>query len=106
MKSYAYCITLLAGLIAAPAALADVTPVDYRFGATVFNDDGERILVHSRPPVTISILPGGATWPRLSLDDTGRIYAGNIVIDAATKRIVTRAATTLALPYDITIKET
>lgn len=106
MKSYAHCITLLAGLIAAPAALADVTPVNYRVGATVFNDDGERILVHSTPPVTIAILPGGATWPRLSLYDTGHIYAGNIVIDAATKRIVMRAGSTLALPYGVTIKET
>lgn len=91
------------GILLAPIATSQVMPFNYRVGATVMSEDAHQIVVHAVNPVTISIQPGGTTWPVLSLDDTGRIYAGNIVIDAASGKAVVHDNATLTLGHDIEI---
>ena len=89
---------------AAPLAYADVTPYSYRIGAVTIFETEFDIVLHAAPPVTVAILPGGKTWPRLTLDDTGQMYAGNVLIAAATGRAATHAAATLVLPYGVAIR--
>jgi hypothetical protein len=40
-------------------------------GATQVTEDGQQILIHAAPPLTIAILPGGHNWPLLSLGEDG-----------------------------------
>ena len=94
---------LLSGLTLTPAAMAGVTAFDYRLGATTVTEDQQQIVVHAQPPVTVAILPGGKTWPTLSLDEAGHIYAGATVIDAATGRHVSHTDAALALPHAVEI---
>jgi hypothetical protein len=98
-------IILILSLIA-PIASADETSFSYHLGAMKVVEDYDKIVVHSTPPVAVSILPGGPTWPALSLDETGKIYAGNVVIDPATGILATNLAATLVLPYGLTVAET
>jgi hypothetical protein len=95
------CIFLAAGLGLAEPALAGVAAFDYHLGATRVSEDQYQIVIHAQPAVTVAILPGGKTWPALSLDEAGRIYAGGTVIDGATGRVVTRTDAALALPHGV-----
>ena len=100
------CIVLTAGLGLglAQAALAGVAAFDYQLGATRVSEDQHQIVIHAQPAVTVAILPGGKTWPALSLDEAGRIYAGGTVIDGATGRVVARADAALALPHGVEVE--
>ena len=93
----------LVGLGVAQAALAGVTAFDYQLGATRVSEDQHQIVIHAQPPVTVAILPGGKSWPALSLDEAGHIYAGGTVIDNATGRALTSAGAALALPHDVEV---
>lgn len=57
--------------------------------------------MQATPQVKIDILSSGRSWPILSLDEAGEIYAGNAVIDTASGRHQLRAHAILALPYDV-----
>jgi hypothetical protein len=83
---------------------ANETPLKYRIGATVFSESEQQLVVHASAPLTISVLAGGATWPRVSLDAVGLIYVGNVVIDGATGSVVQHPNETLVLPHDVAIK--
>ena len=80
-----------AGLGLGQAALAGVSTFNYQLGETRVSEDQQQIVIHASPSVTVAILPGGKTWPALSLDEAGRIYAGGKVIDGATGRVVAHA---------------
>lgn len=95
------CIIFAGGWSLAPVALADVTAFDYHLGATRVSEDQYQIVIHAQPAVTVAILPGGKTWPALSLDGDGRIYAGGTVIDGATGRTVASTDAALALPHGV-----
>lgn len=90
-------------LLMAQVAMADVIPFTYYLGAVAATEGEDNIVIHATPPFKVAILPGGKSWPILSLDETGRIYAGNTVIDAASgnARVITSA--TLALPHDVKV---
>lgn len=75
---------------------------DYQLEATRVTEDAQQIVIHAQPPVTVSVLPGGKTWPLLALDAGGRIYAGATVIDARTGR-VTPGEPALALPAGVSV---
>lgn len=94
---------LLAGLWSAQAAVAEVMPFDYRLGTTTVTEDGEQILIHASPPISIAILPGGRNWPILSLGEDGRVYAGAKVLDAATGQLLTQSDATLLLPHGVEV---
>lgn len=87
-----------------PPALADVTAFEYRLGGTTVSENQHRIVIHARTTVAISILPGGRNWPLLSLDEQGRIYAGNTIIDADTGKTVSYPQETLVLPHGVSMK--
>ncbi|NVD72036.1 hypothetical protein HUX88_15955 [Duganella sp. BJB1802] len=93
----------VAGLFLAHSALAGVNAFDYRLGATSVSEDQYRIVIHAQPAIAVDILPGGRSWPALSLDEAGRIYAGGTVIDSATGRVVSRADAALALPHGVEV---
>lgn len=97
------CTVFAVGLGLAQAALAGVTAFDYQLGATRVSEDQHQIVIHAQPAVTVAILPGGKTWPALSLDEAGRIYAGGTVIDGATGRAVARTDAALALPHGVEV---
>lgn len=97
IKKYAL-IALLA-----PATMACAAPFTYQLGATRISEAPRQIVVHARAPVTVAILPGGATWPLLSLDENGRIYVGNVVIDGSTGMAVNYPKATLVLPHDVEV---
>lgn len=90
----------------APIASADETSFSYHLGAMKVVEDYDKIVVYSTPSVVVSILPGGPTWPALSLDETGRIYAGNVVIDPLTGHLATNLTATRVLPHGVTVTQT
>jgi hypothetical protein len=91
--------------LTAPIAVADVTKSVYHIRATKVIEGERNIFIHSKPLVTVAVLPGGPTWPALSLDDTGRIYAGNVVIDPVTGMLTTNPKATLVLQHGVTITD-
>ncbi len=91
------------GLGLAQAALAGVAAFDYQLGATRVSEDQYQMVIHAQPAVSVEILPGGRTWPALSLDEAGRIYAGGTVIDGATGRVVEHADAALVLPHGVEV---
>lgn len=99
MKSMLF---LFLGLVAT-VAIADVTSFAYHIGPTKVVEDYNNIFILSKPPVTVAILPGGPTWPALSLDEIGRIYAGNVVIDPVTGKLTTNSKATLVMPQGVTL---
>jgi hypothetical protein len=93
----------LGSVTLAPVALAGAMAFDYRIGATAVTEDRQQMVIHAQTPVTVAILGGGKTWPPVSIDETGRIYAGGAVIDAVTGRLVSHTDTTLAIPYGVEV---
>ena len=89
------------GLGLVQSALAGVAAFDYHLGATRVSEDQHHIVIHAQSAVTVAILPGGKTWPKLSLDEAGRIYVGGTVIDGATAQVVASADADLTLPYGV-----
>lgn len=91
-------------LVALPAmAQAGTATFDYRLGATRVNEDQHHIVIHAQPAVTVAILPGGKTWPPLSLDETGRIHVGGTVMDSATGRVLARTDAAMLLPHGVSL---
>lgn len=86
-------------------AFAGVTPFEYHIGAVTASEYGRNIVLNVTPPVFVSIMPGGATWPPLSLDESGTIYAGNIIINSASGIAVKHQNATVILPYGIELSE-
>lgn len=95
---------LFVGLVTT-VAMADATLFSYHLGATNVMDGYDSMVVQSKPPVNIAILPGGPTWPALSLDEAGSIYAGNVVIDPITGMLTTNPKATLVLQHGVTITD-
>ncbi len=77
---------LFLSLSLSQAACAQSDDLRYKVGNTVFSEVDNRLVIHTVPPTLIEIQPGGKLWPLVSLDEAGRIYAGNSVIDANSGR--------------------
>lgn len=75
--------SLIFSLLGLAAASVHADELRYKIGNTAFSEDMHRITIHTVPPTSIDILPGGKPWPLLALDESGHIYAGGEVIDAA-----------------------
>lgn len=91
------------GLLIAPLVTADVVPFNYRLGTVAVTESEHRIVVHALPPIAVDILPGGKSWPILSLDESGAIRAGATVVDAVTAAASTDALATLVLPHGVRV---
>jgi hypothetical protein len=97
----------------APAALvfcqtvcAQQSTIEYALGSVRVIDKDEAILLDARPPLSIKVLPGGHTWPRLALDEDGRIYVGATIVDSSDGHVLASDAgtdTTVALPYNVRV---
>jgi hypothetical protein len=86
-----------------PNVFAGSAPLAYNVGPTFVSESQQQILVHASSPISVSILPGGATWPRMSLDEAARIYIGNVVVDATTSSTVRHRKATLVLAHGVEI---
>ena len=86
-------------------ALAQMEPFDYRLGKILVNESVSKIVIQAERPVTVDVSMGGYNWPLFSLDETGRIYAGNVVIDSDTGSILVHPTATLALWKGLEINE-
>ncbi|MES3021330.1 MAG: hypothetical protein V4857_07065 [Pseudomonadota bacterium] len=71
------------------SALAQVQPMHYKIGSTVFVEDTERLVIQSTPEINVDILPGGKLWPPVVIDETARIFVGNVVVDAESGKWLT-----------------
>lgn len=83
----------------------------YKIGNTSFEETAEHITIETLPNLRAAILPGGHTWPPLSLDLTGQVYLGPAVINAATGKASGLpspggAAAQLRYPYGLSITPT
>lgn len=95
---------LIAGVFVWGDAYAQSNAFTYKIGNTAVTETDELITVQSMPPVRVSILPGGHTWPPLSLDPAGRIYAGPTVIEAASaKSSANVSAAAFTYPYGLIV---
>jgi hypothetical protein len=86
-------------------AMAHGTEFRYYLGTTTVSENNTKIIVHALTPIAIDILPGGITWPTLSLDEKGHLYIGNAILNPASGISMTHPTETLALPYDIGVIE-
>lgn len=66
---------------------AQVVPYEFRLGVVRASADADHIVIHASQEINIEILGGGRTWPSLFLDEDGRIYAGENIIDPVTGRV-------------------
>lgn len=94
---------LLLVCLGTQAANADGMPFNYHLGDIVVHESERHMVVQATLPVTIDILPGGKSWPILSLDEAGRIYVGNAIIDATSGKHVVHPHAMLALPYHVVV---
>lgn len=90
-------------LASVPNVFAGSAPLEYNVGLTSVSESGLQILVSASTPISVSILPGGATWPRMSLDEAGRIYIGNVVVDATARSTVRHRRATMMLAHGVEI---
>jgi len=79
-----YTAVLLASALVNIDVQAQMATMHYKVGNVAFSEDARHIQIHSKPQVGIEVLPGGHTWPRLQLDESGRIFAGSTAIEPAT----------------------
>ena len=79
-----YAAVLLASALVNIDVQAQMATMHYKVGNVAFSEDARHIQIHSKPQVGIEVLPGGHTWPRLQLDESGRIFAGSTAIEPAT----------------------
>jgi hypothetical protein len=86
-------------------AVAGLTQSVYYIGALRVSESGSAIILQTKPPIIVSVLPGGKTWPVLALDESGIIYAGNTVIDSSTGRTTSNPEKLLSLPQNTWISE-
>jgi hypothetical protein len=71
-------------------------------------EDAKSIVIHMSTPLSIQLLPGGHTWPLLSLDEDGKIYVGATIIDSKRSKFLSddvNNQTALALPHGYSILE-
>jgi hypothetical protein len=86
-------------------AMAHGTEFRYYLGTTTVSENNTKIIVHALTPIAIDILPGGITWPTLSLDEKGHLYIGNAILNPASGISMTHPTETLALPHDLGVIE-
>jgi hypothetical protein len=86
-------------------AMAHGTEFRYYLGTTAVSENNTKIIVHALTPITIDILPGGITWPTISLDEKGHLYIGNAILNPASGISMTHPTETLALPHDLGVIE-
>lgn len=97
---------LCVGLMLYKHAMAQVDPFIYHLSTLQVREDAENIVIHATRPIHIQVLPGGHTWPRLTLDEQGSIYVGDKVIPfggsggPSSTSIANANERTLALPHD------
>lgn len=96
----------IAGLLGLTAACAQADALRYKIGNTDFTEDMHRIVIHTVPPTSIEIQPGGKPWPLLSLDESGHIYAGGKVIDAASGKSTGETAGQVRYPHGVQVAAT
>jgi hypothetical protein len=91
------------------AACAQSDDLRYKVGNTVFSEDKQHLVIHTVPPTQVDIQPGGKLWPPVVLDEAGRIYAGQVVIDANSGREIpgkhgASDAVLVRYPYDVQVE--
>lgn len=111
MKSFATGQFLLAAALFHVDAQAGMSTLHYKVGNVTFAEDVDQIRINSTPSVNIDVLPGGKTWPLLQLDESGRIFAGPVVIDASTGKQIksspargAAARDVVMLPNDLEVR--
>lgn len=72
-------------------ASAQVAPYAFHLGALRVTADATTMQIHTPVPVKVSILPGGHTWPLLTLDEAGNIYVGDSIIQSRQPDRIVRA---------------
>jgi hypothetical protein len=73
---------ILMALLVCHHAFAQVAPYTFRLGAWRANADATAISIQTPIPLRVRILPGGHTWPVLTLDEAGSVYVGDRVVAA------------------------
>lgn len=84
-------ILLLAAVLFNADAQAQMEALHYRAGNVEFVEKVDQIVIQSDPPITVSVLPGGRAWPPLQIDESGRIFAGNVIDSTTGKHITLRS---------------
>jgi hypothetical protein len=101
MKKNLLCLAILLW----QPAFAQVAPFMYRLANVPVTEDSHKIVIGVTPPLTVRIRPGGHTWPSLSLDEQGNLFAGDRVVEADRTRDATaqsvqgKGESTIALPH-------
>jgi hypothetical protein len=94
-------VFVLASVLLSPSVWSQVAPFDYHLQAVRITEDAKSIVIHMPTPLFVQVLPGGHTWPLLTLDEDGRIYVGSTIIDSRHGKVLSFGAseTSLALPH-------
>jgi hypothetical protein len=100
-----YFLAFLTYLLICPEVMAKGTEFRYHLGTTAVSESNTKIVVHALASITIDILPGGITWPNLSLDEIGHLYIGNTILNTGSGISMTHPTETLALPHNLSIIE-
>lgn len=101
-RSRAAALLLLALL--AGGARAQFAPYDYRIGAVRVTERPDAIVVHAEPPLTVEVLPGGRTWPPLTLSQAGDLHVGGTVTAARDGSVLAQAeGGALLLPFGLRV---
>ena len=74
-------ILLLAALFC-HQAYAQVAPYAFHLGKVRVTADATAMSIDTPVPIKVDILPGGHTWPLLTLDEEGTLYVGDRIVSS------------------------
>jgi hypothetical protein len=95
-------VLILASVLLSHNVFSQVASFNYHLGNVVVTEDAKSIVIHTPIPLSIQVLPGGHTWPLLTLDEDGKIYVGATIIDSKRGKLLSADVThqtALALPH-------
>jgi hypothetical protein len=92
---------LLLSLLLGRADCAQADELRYKIGSTVFSEDKHRLVIHTVPPTQVELQAGGKPWPPVSLDESGNIYAGAVIIDADSAKSMVVAGAQAVYPHAV-----
>lgn len=84
--------TFLACVLLAPSLAAQDLALEYRLGGVHVTEDATTLSIHVPDVPAVQLLPGGRTWPRITLDEDGNLYVGATVIDTRRAAVSAKAA--------------
>jgi hypothetical protein len=93
---------MLASVLLSHNVFSQVAPFNYHLGAVRVTEDAKSVVIHTPIPLAIQVLPGGHTWPLLTLVEDGKIYVGATIIDSKRGKLLSADVThqtALALPH-------